>query len=117
MNLRRTQTKAFTLIELLVVIAIIALLVSILTPYLTKAREVGRRVVCMQTQRNLAQAMLGFANTHNGRSVGGGGFGDPSSGKINSGMGWTNILNAEWFRADTVSMGIWNWPLPAYTKN
>ena len=52
--------KAFTLIELLVVIALIALLLSVLTPVLKRAREAGKRAVCHQNTRTLAMAALNY---------------------------------------------------------
>jgi len=60
MSFQPTARHGFTLIELLVVISIIALLISILLPALTKARDAAKNVQCLVNQRQVAMAMIAY---------------------------------------------------------
>ena len=63
---RERAARGFTLVELLVVIGIIALLVAILLPALTKAREQGNWVACMSNLKQIGNGMLMYANENKG---------------------------------------------------
>ena len=60
------RIRGFTLIELLVVIAIIAILASILFPVFARAREAARRTACLSNQKQIASAILQYAQDCDG---------------------------------------------------
>ena len=68
-NRAMSHTKrgnGFTLVELLVVIAIIAVLVGILLPALSRAREQSRRIKCVSNIRQLTMAWMMYAGDNHG---------------------------------------------------
>jgi prepilin-type N-terminal cleavage/methylation domain-containing protein/prepilin-type processing-associated H-X9-DG protein len=91
------RTKAFTLIELLVVISIIALLISLMLPALSNAREAGRNVKCLANLRQIAMAFPMY-NSEN-------------KGYFPVGSGWTAATHPDhssptWARVAAYTLGI-----------
>lgn len=68
-RMRRRNTGGFTLIELLVVIAILSILAALLLPALSRARQQGVRVQCVNNLRQLYLANTMYAGEHRGLYV------------------------------------------------
>jgi prepilin-type N-terminal cleavage/methylation domain-containing protein/prepilin-type processing-associated H-X9-DG protein len=67
--MHHSRQRAFTLIELLVVIAIIGLLVSILLPSLSRAREMAKSMMCATNLRQLSHGWHLYADDNRDVSV------------------------------------------------
>ncbi len=62
---RLRRPRGFTLIELLVVVAIISLLISILTPSLSRARQQAKSTVCLTRLSEFMKGLTAYGGDYN----------------------------------------------------
>ncbi|MEX0653446.1 MAG: prepilin-type N-terminal cleavage/methylation domain-containing protein [Phycisphaeraceae bacterium] len=67
-----SRLHGFTLIELIVVISIIAIIIALLMPALSQARETARNALCLTNTRSLTLGAIMFANDYDGYAPGAG---------------------------------------------
>jgi len=65
-DMRRNVNPGFTLIELLVVMVIISLLVGLLLPALSRAKEEGRKTQCRSNLRQIGLSTMMYASDNGG---------------------------------------------------
>jgi prepilin-type N-terminal cleavage/methylation domain-containing protein/prepilin-type processing-associated H-X9-DG protein len=105
----RVGASGFSLVELLVVIAIIAVLASLLLPALSRSREQGKRVACINNIRQLSMAWIMYADDNDGRLTPNNWVYSVSDSQLTNGVSWAPGVTRRDSNADLLKTGLL-WP-------
>ena len=93
-----TRTRGFTLVELLVVIAVIAILMAMLMPALSRAREAAKRISCANNLKELTLAWMMYADDNDDKVA------PARADQQDPGKGWTGWNYFDYPEEDQISL-------------
>jgi len=115
------RTRGFTIIELLVVVSILVLLIALLLPALSKAREAARRALCMSNLRQIHVAGTAYSDDNDGhilsarfRNVQIAFNGDRGAASGDDSVDWVNAWEPYGMMVDDEPNPAWNCPSREY---
>jgi prepilin-type N-terminal cleavage/methylation domain-containing protein len=109
-RVRHDHRRAFSLVELIVVVGIIAILIALLLPTLTVARDRAKQIKCAAQLRGLGQGFANYAVAFKGAYPNVSGwqiYGGDGTGDDGEGPGWVELIEPSFAK---VSSGAYHCP-------
>jgi prepilin-type N-terminal cleavage/methylation domain-containing protein/prepilin-type processing-associated H-X9-DG protein len=111
------RRHAFTLVELLVVIGIIAILIGILLPALSKAREQAKTTQCLSNLRQIATASIAYSTDFKGAVIPAEVYNDTGDTYKGTVWWWNLLVDGGYLTSQRIPASAYNTSGPVYNKS